>query len=110
MRLWYFHCPVCFQEVKEHRVQNLIDCIEKFSNQYKDDIENGDPVTKVQRKIAKTQESLEITDLLLYSPYLARYESYLRNQIMFKGQGNPENLLKVLKDFFGDNFKDTFLT
>ena len=90
-------CPVCENKIEAHTVQNFMDCIEKFINQW----EYPNCIDLVDREGKKIREVLVIVHYFLYeSPYLARYKDYLTTKIMIKGQGNPEDLLKVLKDFF----------
>jgi uncharacterized protein YeeX (DUF496 family) len=59
-------CPVCNNELKEHRVKNFIDCIEKLFEKNKGKRHNlMNPTKLILTGNAKIQEALKIIDELI---------------------------------------------
>ena len=59
------NCPVCLYELKNHTVQDLIDCIQKLFKKNEDNHTETNPTKLILTGNAKNQEALSvITDLL----------------------------------------------
>ena len=87
------YCPVCHMQIKEHRVQNFIDCIEKLINQNKDD---SSPTS-----FDKNQEAISmITDLLKKTRSILQEcdKDPDKNDLAIKYLLNQKQLLNKLKE------------
>ena len=68
------NCPVCLYEMKNHTVQDLIDCIQKLFKKNEDNHTETNPTKIILTGNAKNQEALSvITDLIKNNGYATQY-------------------------------------
>ena len=88
------YCPVCHMQIKEHRVQNFIDCIEKLINQ-------NDSLDDKPSSLAKNQEALKVIDEILEKTRSILQECDKdpdKNDLAIKYLLNQKQLLNKLKE------------
>ena len=59
------NCPVCLYEMKNHTVQDLIDCIQKLFKKNEDNHTETNPTKIILTGNAKNQEALKLINGLL---------------------------------------------
>ena len=86
----YGVCPICDNVLKEHTVQNFIDCITESSHMRPQFVksEHASAISFGRRALAKNHDALDVINGLLESPHLSNFGNTM----------NYEDLLKKLKD------------
>ena len=91
------NCPVCLYELKNHTVQDFMDCIEKLFEKNEDNHTETNPTKIILTGNAKNQEALSvITDLIKNNGYATQYSQ--NDKLAIKYLLNQKQLLEKLRD------------
>jgi galactitol-specific phosphotransferase system IIB component len=95
------NCPVCLYELKNHTVQDLIDCIQKLFKKNEDNHTETNPTKIILTGNAKNQEALSVITDLLVAVAKIRIECDKDpnlNKLVIKYLLNQKELLEKLRD------------
>ena len=87
-------CPVCFQGINDHTVQNFLDCIDNLIIQNKDDSDPTTAFDKYEEAISVINDLLEKTRSMLQECD----KDPDKNDLAIKYLLNQKDLLKKLRE------------
>ena len=95
------NCPVCKYKLKDHRVQDFIDCIQKLFEKIEGERTETNPTKIILTGNAKNQEALSVITDLLVAVAKIRIECDKDpnlNKLVIKYLLNQKELLEKLRD------------